>query len=223
MSSPKAINFDIDRFVATIQKAYRNWDAPVVTLVSNRGASPFDILVSTILSLRTKDEVTVEATGRILEKADTPEKMAALSEETIAKLIYPVGFYPTKAKQLKKISRILIDQYKSEVPADIDKLLELPGVGRKTANLVLIEGFGLDAVCVDTHVHRISNRIGYVKTKTADKTEFALREKLPRKYWIYYNEMLVAFGQVICRPISPWCSRCPVAEMCPQIGVDRTR
>lgn len=223
MTKKTAVKFDIDRFVATIKKAYRGWDAPVVTLVASRGASPFDILVSTILSLRTKDEVTVEATGRILETADTPEKMVMLSEETIAKLIYPVGFYPTKAKQLKKISRILIDQYNSEVPADIDKLLELPGVGRKTANLVLIEGFGMDAICVDTHVHRISNRIGYVKTKNADKTEFALRKKLPKKHWIYYNEMLVAFGQVLCRPISPWCSRCPVAEMCPQIGVDRTR
>ncbi len=223
MPKKRAVKFDIERFVATIKNAYRDWDAPVVTLVASRGASPFDILVSTILSLRTKDEVTVEATGRILEKADTPEMMVKLSEETIAKLIYPVGFYPTKAKQLKKISRILIDQYDSEVPADMDKLLELPGVGRKTANLVLIEGFGMDAICVDTHVHRISNRIGYVKTKTADKTEFALRKKLPRKHWIYYNEMLVAFGQVLCRPISPWCSRCPVAEMCPQIGVDRTR
>lgn len=223
MAKKSVVKFNIARFVATIKNAYRDWDAPVVTLVANRGASPFDILVSTILSLRTKDEVTVEATGRILERADTPEKMVKLSEETISKLIYPVGFYPTKAKQLKKISRILIDQYNSEVPADIDKLLELPGVGRKTANLVLIEGFGMEAICVDTHVHRISNRIGYVKTKNADKTEFALRKKLPRKHWIYYNEMLVAFGQVICRPISPWCSRCPVEEMCPQIGVDRTR
>ena len=223
MTKKRTVKFDIERFITTIKNAYRSWDAPVVTLVSNRGGSPFDILVSTILSLRTKDEVTVEATDRILEKANTPEKMVKLSEETIAKLIYPVGFYPTKAKQLIKISQILIEQYCSEVPADIDKLLELPGVGRKTANLVLIEGFGLDAVCVDTHVHRISNRIGYVNTKTADKTEFALRKKLPRKHWIYYNEMLVAFGQVICRPISPWCSRCPVEEMCPKIGVAKSR
>jgi len=214
---------DIARFAATLKKAYRNWDAPVVTLVANRGASPFGILVSTILSLRTKDEVTVKATGRILKKADTPEKMVTLSRKAIARLIYPVGFYPTKAKQLKEISRILIDTYNGEVPADIDKLLELPGVGRKTANLVLIEGFGMDAICVDTHVHRISNRIGYVETSTADKTEFALRKKLPRKHWIYYNEILVAFGQVICRPISPWCSRCPVEEMCPKIGVAKSR
>ncbi|MEJ2155827.1 MAG: endonuclease III [Desulfobacteraceae bacterium] len=135
----------------------------------------------------------------------------------------PVGFYPTKAKRLMEISRIILDQHNGEVPDTIEALLELPGVGRKTANLVLVEGFKKDAICVDTHVHRISNRIGYVKTKTPDQTEMALRKKLPRRHWIRYNELLVAFGQVLCRPISPHCSRCPAAEMCPRIGVDKSR
>ena len=147
----------------------------------------------------------------------------ALGESEIRRLIYPVGFYPTKAKRLIQISRILLEEYAGEVPADLEEMLKLPGVGRKTANLVLVEGFKIDAICVDTHVHRISNRIGYVHTHTPEKTEFALREKLPRKHWVHYNELLVAFGQVLCRPISPFCSRCPVSEMCPRIGVKRSR
>ena len=195
----------------------------MVTLVASHGGGPFEVLVATILSLRTKDEVTAKAAKRILSKADTPARMLALDEKTIEKLIYPVGFYPTKAKQLRRISRILIEQYFSRVPDTIEALLELPGVGRKTANLVLVEGFGQEAICVDTHVHRISNRIGYVNTRTPEQTEFALREKLPRKYWVQYNELLVAFGQVLCRPISPWCSRCPVAHICPRVAVKKTR
>ena len=220
---PGLAPFSIDRFVGTLQKHYRSWDAPVITLIASHGGSPFEVLVATILSLRTKDEVTAKAAKRILSKADTPAKLLALDEKAIEKLIYPVGFYPTKAKQLRKISRILIDQYNSGVPDTIDALLELPGVGRKTANLVLVEGYGQEAICVDTHVHRISNRTGYVNTPTPEKTEFALRDKLPRKYWVQYNELLVAFGQVLCRPISPWCSRCPVVDMCPGIAVKKTR
>ncbi len=167
------IPLNIDRFVGTIKKQYRSWDAPVVTLIASHGGGPFEVLVATILSLRTKDEVTAVAAKRILAKADTPEKMLALDEKTIEKEIYPVGFYPTKAKQLRQISRILIEQYNGQVPNDMDALLALPGVGRKTANLVLAEGFGQAAICVDTHVHRISNRIGYVKTKIPEQTEFA--------------------------------------------------
>lgn len=221
--NPKPAPFDIDRFVGTLKKQYRDWDAPVITLIASHGGSPFEVLVATILSLRTKDEVTAVAAKRILSKAITPANLLVLDEKTIEKLIYPVGFYPTKAKQLRRISRILIDKYGGRVPNTIEALLELPGVGRKTANLVLVEGFGQEAICVDTHVHRISNRIGYVKTKTPEQTEFALRKKLPRKHWVIYNELLVAFGQVLCRPISPWCSRCPVDRMCPQIGVTKTR
>lgn len=219
----KKPTFDIDRFVAAIESNYRQWDPPIITFIANRGATPFDILVSTLLSLRTKDEVTAKATGRLLAVARTPETMVKLAPGEIEKLIYPVGFYPTKAKRLITISRILIDQYKGTVPETMEELTALPGVGRKTANLVLVEGFKIPAICVDTHVHRISNRIGYVKTKTPDKTEMALRKKLPKRHWVRYNELLVAFGQVLCRPISPFCSRCPVTEMCPQIGVARHR
>jgi len=206
-----------------IGKQYTQWDVPIVTLISNRGGTPFEILVSTLLSLRTKDEVTSAAADRLLAVARTPQEIWNLKEENIKALIYPVGFYPTKAKRLRQISRIILDQYHGRVPDTLEELLSLPGVGRKTANLVLIEGFQQDAICVDTHVHRISNRIGMVQTTSPDKTEFALRDSLPKKYWIRYNEMLVAFGQAICRPVSPFCSRCPVQTMCPRIGVDRSR
>lgn len=215
--------FDIDRFVETLAAVYRDWNSPIITFIANRGATPFEILVSTLLSLRTKDDVTSEAASRLFQKARTPEQLLALGEPAIAKLIYPVGFYPTKAKRLVEISSIILDRHRGEVPDTLEALLELPGVGRKTANLVLVEGFKKDAICVDTHVHRISNRIGYVDTRTPEQTEFALREILPRKHWIRYNELLVAFGQVLCRPISPFCSRCPVSDMCPRIGVEKSR
>ncbi len=217
----KKIN--IDQFVETLSQVYKSWQAPVITLLSNNGATPFEVLVSTLLSLRTKDEVTAVASARLFGCARTPRQILDLGDEELKQLIYPVGFYITKAQRLKQISTILLDRYDGHVPDALDTLLELPGVGRKTANLVLIEGFGKEGVCVDTHVHRISNRIGYVKTTHPDKTEMALRKKLPRKHWIRYNELLVAFGQVICRPISPFCSRCPVVKMCRQVGVDRTR
>jgi endonuclease III len=215
--------FDIDRFVATLTVASADWQAPIITFIANRGATPFEILVSTLLSLRTKDEVTAKATARLFDQARTPEQMLAVGEKQVAELIYPVGFYPTKAKRLMAISRILLDQYQGRVPETMALLLALPGVGRKTANLVLVEGFKKEAICVDTHVHRISNRIGYVQTRTPDQTEFALRDKLPRKHWIGYNELLVAFGQVICRPVSPFCSKCPVAAICPRLGVTTHR
>ncbi|MDL2322317.1 endonuclease III [Desulfosarcina sp. OttesenSCG-928-B08] len=214
---------DIDAVVAALEVGYRNWNAPIITFIANRGATPFEVLVSTLLSLRTKDEVTGPAAARLLEKAKTPEAMIRLGSEAIAKLIYPVGFYPTKAKRLVEISRILLDQYGGKVPDIIEELTRLPGVGRKTANLVLVEGYKIPAVCVDTHVHRISNRLGYVSTRMPDQTEMALREKLPKRHWIRYNELLVAFGQTLCRPVSPFCSTCPIATMCPKIGVDRHR
>ncbi len=215
--------FNIDRFVKALTKNYKNWNAPVITFISNKGGTPFEILVSTILSLRTKDEVTAKAAEALFAVARTTEEILKLDEAQLQKLIYPVGFYPTKAKRLRQISKIIIEQYNNKVPDELDELLKLPGVGRKTANLVLIEGFHKEGVCVDTHVHRISNRIGYVKTKNPDQTEFALRKKLPKKHWVKYNELLVAFGQVLCRPISPFCSKCPVSDMCPKIGVKTSR
>jgi endonuclease-3 len=217
------MRFDIDRFMEIIQAHYLGWQPPIVTFISTRGATPFEVLVSTLLSLRTKDEVTAGAALRLFAKARTPQEILELGEAEISRLIYPVGFYPTKAKRLLQISQIILDEHGGKVPNDLDELLKLPGVGRKTANLVLVEGFKKEAICVDTHVHRISNRLGYVRTRTPEQTEFALRSKLPRQYWTRYNELLVAFGQVICRPLSPFCSKCPVSSLCPRIGVQRSR
>lgn len=221
MTSKRAL--DIDRFVAVIESNYRQWNPPIITFIAQRGATPFEVLVSTLLSLRTKDEVTGEAAQRLFAVARTPQEMVKLTPREIEKRIYPVGFYPTKSRRLLSISNILLERYDGQVPNTLEELTRLPGVGRKTANLVLVEGFKIPAICVDTHVHRISNRLGYVKTKTPDETERVLRKQLPRKHWIRYNELLVAFGQVLCRPVSPYCSRCPVTDMCPKIGVERHR
>jgi endonuclease-3 len=220
---PRRRKLDIDRFVAALTQANAQRRAPVITFIANRGATPFEILVSTLLSLRTKDEVTAVAAARLFAEARTPQGLVALGEKEVARLIYPVGFYPTKAGRLIEISRILLAEYQGMVPDRMEALLNLPGVGRKTANLVLLEGFDRPAMCVDTHVHRISNRIGYVHTRTPEQTEMALRRKLPRRHWRRYNELLVAFGQTVCKPVSPFCSRCPVSEMCPRAGVLRSR
>ncbi len=221
--TPRVDRNSIQRFVSILEKEQDTWQAPVVTLVAKRGASPYEILVSTLLSLRTKDEVTAVAAERLLQRARTPREMLALDEAEIESLIRPVGFAPTKAKRLRQVSRILVDRYGGRVPDDLEALLALPGVGRKTANLVLSEVFGQDAICVDTHVHRISNRIGLVDTRTPEATEKALREVLPRSLWQRYNPLLVAFGQVICRPVSPFCSTCPVRALCPRLGVGTSR
>jgi endonuclease-3 len=185
--------------------------------------NPFRILIATILSLRTKDTMTAVVAPRLFAAADTPEKMLALSEDEIAALIYPVGFYRNKARTIRTICQILIDQYGGEVPANLDALLALPGVGRKTANLVLTAGFDLPGICVDTHVHRICNRWGYVQTRTPEETEMRLREILPPEYWKEINGLLVTLGQNICHPTSPRCSVCPLAHLCARIGVERRR
>ncbi|MCB0175396.1 MAG: endonuclease III, partial [Anaerolineae bacterium] len=180
-------------------------------------------LIATILSLRTKDTLTAVVAPRLFAVADNPHDMIAHSAEKIAEVIYPVGFYRNKAKSILDISHQLIDEYDGQVPDDLDELLKLPGVGRKTANLVLTAGFNKLGICVDIHVHRISNRWGYVQTKTPEKTEFALREKLPQEYWIEYNGLLVSMGQNLCTPTSPWCSKCPVFTFCERVGVTRSR
>src|SRR5215469_3352511 len=199
------------------------WNAPIVSSMAVESRDPFRTLIGCILSLRTKDETTAVASARLFARAATPAAMLALSARTLARLIYPVGFYRTKARVIRGICRDLIDKFEGLVPADLDALLALKGVGRKTANLVVTEAFGKPGICVDTHVHRISNRWGLVKTKTPDQTEMALREVLPRRHWLEYNGTLVAFGQTICHPTSPWCSRCMIAEVCPRIGVTRSR
>jgi len=206
-----------------LQRESKEWDVPIVTLVAQRSNDPFQVLISTLLSLRTKDEVTAKASRKLFTEADTPDKIIAIGEEKIKKLIYPVGFYKRKAKNIIEVSKILIEQYSGKVPNSLDTLLTLPGVGRKTANLVITLAFNSPGICVDTHVHRISNRIGYVKTKSPEETEFALREKLPLKWWIPINDIFVAFGQALCRPVSPWCSKCAVNEYCEKRGVVQSR
>ncbi|HQO09648.1 MAG TPA: endonuclease III [Clostridiales bacterium] len=208
---------DKNKFVENIKilrEEYKKWNAPIVTLISVQTKDPYKVLISTLLSLRTKDDVTAKASYRLFEKADTPERMIKLSEDEIQKLIFPVGFYKTKAKTIIETSQILIDKYDSKVPDSLDVLLDFKGVGRKTANLVLSLGYGQDTICVDTHVHRISNRWGAVSTKTPEETEFALMEKIPKKYWSEINDLMVAFGQTICRPIGPKCGECKVKD-CP--------
>ena len=196
----------------------------VTTLAEEeRTRSPFRLLVACVISLRTKDEVTAESSRRLFEIAPDPQSLADLDTESIAKAIYPAGFYNTKAGQLNEIAHILTDQHGGDVPASEDALLALPGVGRKTANLVLGLGFGIPAICVDTHVHRISNRLGLVTTKTPEKTEKALNEVLPEDLWIPINDLLVTFGQNQCHPTSPRCSSCPLDDLCPRIGVTRFR
>ena len=196
---------------------------PAVSEVAKRTQNPFKVLVSTIISLRTKDDVTHQASKRLFEKASSPEALRRLPEERIARLIYPAGFYNTKAKHLKQIAEILVEDYDGRVPSDMDTLLRLPGVGRKTANLVRNEGYGLPGICVDTHVHRISNRLGWVTTKTPGETEKALEQVLPGEYWITINGLLVSFGQRICKPLSPHCSLCPIQIYCRKRGVARHR
>jgi endonuclease-3 len=195
---------------------------PAVTKVS-RQRDPFKVLISCVISLRTKDEVTDAASTRLFENADTAERMADLAESRIEKLIYPAGFYRVKARNIREISRRILGEYRGKVPDTIDELLTLPGVGRKTANLVVSLGYGKPGICVDTHVHRISNRLGYVSTRTPRETEFALREKLPGEYWLDFNDLLVTFGQHICTPISPHCSSCRLETLCDRVGVTRSR
>jgi endonuclease-3 len=192
-------------------------------VAAERRREPWAVLVSTILSLRTKDEVTAAASRLLLEKAPGPPELLALGEKETARLIYPAGFYRTKAASLQKIAAILLERWEGRVPADMEALLSLPGVGRKTANLVITEAFDMDGICVDIHVHRISNRMGWVETESPEKTEMALRETLPRKYWKRINALLVKYGQRICRPVSPFCSRCLIVRFCPRRGVERSR
>jgi endonuclease-3 len=209
--------------MAMLRREVPSWDVPVVRLNAQDHHDPYRVLISTILSLRTQDQTTVAAAGRLFKLADTPQAMRQLDVQTIEKAIYPVGFYRTKAPQILEISRRILEDFGGRVPDDLETLLTLHGVGRKTANLVLSEGYGMPAICVDTHVHRISNRWGYVKTKDPYETEMALRKKLPQVFWIEYNPLLVALGQYVCKPTSPICSQCPVADFCKRVGVKRSR
>lgn len=205
-----------------IKDQVKGFIVPSVTRISFN-KDPYLILISCILSLRTKDKTTIEASRSLFKVANTPGKMIKLSSSRIQKLIYPVCFYRNKAKVILDISRRIIKDFGGRVPKNLEGLLSLSGVGRKTANLVLGLGFGITAICVDTHVHRISNRLGWVKTKTPEDTEYALQEIIPKSRWIDLNTILVTFGQNICVPVSPWCSRCAVVKYCNKIGVIRRR
>ncbi len=214
---------DIHAVMRLLERELEQYGLPPVSAMAEEKADPFKILISTIISARTKDEVTGPATERLFALADSPGKMSRLSEERIEKAIFPAGFYHTKAKAIRKASKELVERFGSRVPDTIEELLTLPGVGRKTANLVVTLAHNKAGICVDTHVHRITNRWGYVKTKTPHETEQALRAKLPKKHWIAINTILVMHGQNICKPVSPFCSRCPVSKYCARIGVTRSR
>ena len=214
------------RLAAMLRRIRRRLEGarlPIVTLIAETERNPFKVLVSTILSARTKDEATAAATRRLFNAVSTPESIAALPAAELEQLIFPVGFYRTKAKNLRRAMVVLLARFGGEVPQTVEELIELPGVGRKTANLVVTEGFRRPGICVDTHVHRITNLWGYVDTRNPLETEMALRAKLPRSQWIDLNKTLVSFGQKLCVPVSPWCSRCPVEEWCAKLGVDRSR
>ncbi|MBF0557980.1 MAG: endonuclease III [Nitrospirae bacterium] len=206
-----------------LKKQVKTLKVPWLEKYAADDRDPFKVLISCILSLRTQDKTTGEASERLFAMASSPHAMASLTVSRIQETIYPVGFYKVKAKTIKAICQAILSEHRGMVPDDIDALLKLKGVGRKTANLVITLGFDKYGICVDTHVHRITNRWGYVKTKTPEETEYALREKLPRKYWKPINGLLVAFGQNICKPVSPLCSICSLFGYCAKVGVVRSR
>lgn len=212
----------ISRVLSLIKQQTRLFVVPSVTKISIR-RNPYQVLVSCILSLRTKDKTTIEASERLFKVAPSADSMVVLSAARIQKLIYPVGFYRVKSKVILGLSRKILQDFSGKVPRTMEELLFLKGVGRKTANLVLGLGFGIPAICVDTHVHRISNRLGWVKTKSPEETESALQEIIPKKYWIDLNTWLVTFGQNVCLPVSPYCSKCKVNTLCKKIGLTRFR
>ena len=212
--------WNIDKVIHALKRLVPQWKEPIVGQYRD---DPFTTLISCLLSLRTKDETTRGASERLFRLARTPAQMVRLPRRQIERAIYPVGFYKTKATTVQSVCHTLIERYQSRVPDELDELLTLKGVGRKTANLVVTLAFDKDGICVDTHVHRISNRWGYVRTKTPEQTEQALRAKLPRGHWQTDNDLLVTFGQHLCHPTSPWCSRCPLAQVCAKVGVTRSR
>ena len=213
---------DISISLKHLRKSIKTWPIPVVTAISSK-RNPFMVLVSCILSLRTRDMVTASASDRLFVLACTPEDFVNLEPEQVEKAIYPVAFFRNKTVTLFNLCRVLIDEYDGKVPELLDELLQIKGVGRKTANLTITLGYGKLGICVDVHVHRISNRWGYVETKSPDETEIALRKMLPKRYWKEFNNLLVSFGQNICKPTSPYCSKCCIEKYCSQIGVISSR
>ncbi len=214
---------DLPEILRILRKEIKPWKEPVVGTFAHGANAPFKILISTVLSLRTKDKTTEEASHRLFKRAETPQKMRTLRVGEIERAIYPVGFYHTKAKNILSICHDLIERFDGRVPNNLEDLLTLQGVGRKTANLVMTVGYHQPGICVDTHVHRISNRWGLVKTKAPDETEQVLRKILPKRYWITFNDILVTYGQNLCVPVSPFCSRCKIRSFCLRTGVQKSR
>lgn len=214
---------ELHEAISILRVVVKKWQVPAVTIVSQREGDPFKVLISCILSLRTRDKTTGAASARLFALADTPQRMVLLSRELIEKTIFPVGFYRNKAAQILDICGVLLEKHDGWVPDEIDDLLRFKGVGRKTANLVVTLGFGKPGICVDTHVNRICNRWGYVRTKSPEETELILRAKLPREYWLIINDLLVTFGQNQCLPISPLCSVCRIFHLCDRSGVMKSR
>jgi len=219
----RAATATLRRIVPAVRKAVRGDPVPSVTEIAQRSRSPFKVLVSTVISARTKDEVTGEAARRLFAKASTPRSLSALSAKRIEDLIYPAGFYRTKAKAIRALSAKIVSEFGGRVPDTMEGLLSLPGVGRKTANLVLTLGFALPGICVDTHVHRVANRLGIIETFRPVETEACLRATLPKGHWLEINDLLVTFGKTICAPVSPRCLICPIARSCARAGVVRSR
>ncbi len=215
-------NFNIAEVLKELKKAVKGFRTPSVTVIGAK-SDAFAVLVSCIISLRTRDEVTEPASARLFALAKSPADLLKLSDAKIEKAIYPAAFFRNKTRSLKELCAVLVKDYKGKVPDTLDELLKLKGVGRKTANLTLILGHNKPGICVDIHVHRISNRWAYVKAKSPDETEKVLREILPKRYWKGYNDLLVSFGQNLCKPVSPFCSLCPIEKQCPKIGVVRWR
>ncbi len=211
---------DIRHIIRILKREIRQWPVPALGHYTD---SPFTVLISCILSLRTKDQTTTAASERLFEVAATPEALIEIPASDIEQYIYPVSFYRVKARTIREISAQLLERFEGRVPDSLDDLLSLPGVGRKTANIVVTLAFSKPGIAVDIHVHRISNRLGYVSTKTPDETEMALRAKLPRRYWLVLNDLLVTFGQNLCKPVSPHCSICAIRPYCDRAGVERSR
>jgi len=219
-----SVNQDIEAIFRIIESECRRFEKPSITKIASLVKNnPYTVLISTIISLRTKDEVTLKASERLFSVASKPHEMLKLTAKDIENLIFPAGFYRKKSLLILEISNIIVDTYNGKVPDNLDELLKIKGVGRKTANLVLVEGFGIPAICVDTHVHRIMNRMGVVETKNPEETEMALRKILPEKYWIKWNEYLVAYGQNVCKPVSPLCSSCNLSPFCAKRNLSRWR
>jgi len=218
--SPK----NLSKIISLLKKQSKQFENPIATEIGERTRDPFQVLISCIMSLRTKDTTTGPAAQRLFKLAKTPKNMLKLSKKQIEKAIFPVGFYPTKAKYIQNTCKALIKNYKGKVPDKEEELLKLPGIGRKCMGIVMDYGFGKNSyIPVDTHVHKIANRLGWVKTKTPEKTEQELMQIIPRKYWHDLNILLVTHGQNICVPVSPYCSKCSIRRYCPRIGVTRSR